>query len=53
MGKRESVKVCTCTQCRAVSNKSKNRSLKKKIKRLMNKKRRRSKEGEVYNFYWA
>ena len=45
--------VCTCEQCRFVKNKRKNRKLKKKIKRLMNKKLRKGKDGKVFNFYWA
>jgi len=47
------IKVCTCEQCRGVKNKRKNRNVKKRVKRLMNKKRRKGKEGEVHNFYWA
>jgi hypothetical protein len=45
--------VCTCKQCRFIKNKRKNRKLKKKIKRLMNKKLRKGKDGEAFNFYWA
>ena len=45
--------VCTCEQCRFVKNKRKNRKLKKKIKRLMNKKLRKGKDGKAVNFYWA
>ncbi len=33
--------VCHCEQCRYVKNKRKNRKLKKKVKRLLNKKRRK------------
>ena len=47
------VYVCRCAQCKAVKAKLKNRKLKKKIKRLFNKKIRRGKEGDVDNFYWA
>lgn len=44
--------VCHCEQCRYVKNKRKNRKLKKKIKRLLNKKRRTS-SGAGVIFYWA
>lgn len=47
------IKVCTCRQCRHVKRKSKNRKLKKVMKRLINKKRRKGKDGEVINIYWA
>lgn len=45
--------VCACEQCRFSKNKRKNRRLKRKIKRLMNKKRRKGKDGQPINFYWA
>ena len=44
---------CTCEQCKYVKNKRKNRKMKKKMKRLLNKKRRKGEEGQVFNFYWA
>jgi len=47
------IKICTCDQCKGVKNKRKNRKLKKKIKRLLNKKRRKSTKDEYFNFYWA
>jgi siroheme synthase len=48
------LRVCHCEQCRYVKNKRKNRKLKKKIKRLMNKKARQSKlDGRCYTHYWA
>lgn len=47
------VLVCTCGQCKGVKNKRKNRKLKKVIKRLMNKRRRKGKEGSIYQHYWA
>ena len=47
------VYICRCIQCKAVKAAHKNRKLKKKIKRLFNKKIRRGKEGRVANFYWA
>lgn len=47
------IQVCTCEQCRAAKNKRKNRNLKKRIKRWLNKKRRKGEEGEVFNYYWA
>lgn len=47
------IKICTCEQCRGIKNKRKNRKFKKIIKKLVNKKRRNGKEGDVYNVYWA
>jgi len=47
------IKVCTCKQCKFVKNKKKNRKYKKKVKRWLNKKIRKGKEGQVFNFYWA
>ena len=47
------IKICTCEQCRFVKNKRKNIKLKKVINRLINKKRRKGKDGDVFNFYWA
>lgn len=47
------IHVCTCKQCRYAKNKRKNRKYKKVIARLINKKRRKAKEGEAYNWYWA
>ena len=48
------IKSCHCEQCRYVKNKRKNRKLKKKIKRLLNKKRRNEKyDGKCSNHYWA
>lgn len=44
--------VCHCKQCRYVKNKRKNRKLKKKIKKLLNNKRRKSIDTGVI-FYWA
>lgn len=44
---------CTCEQCKYVKNKRKNKKMKKKMKRLLNKKRRKGEEGQVFNFYWA
>jgi hypothetical protein len=43
--------VCTCSQCKGVKNKR--HKARKKIKRMINKKRRKMKLGEVYNFYYA
>lgn len=45
--------ICHCKQCKAIKNKRKNRKMKIKIKRLFNKKLRKSEDGEVFNFYWA
>lgn len=48
------VKECTCEQCRFMKNKRKNRKYKKKVKRMLNKKRRKSKIGDKpIIFYWA
>ena len=48
------IKSCHCEQCRYVKNKRKNRKLKKKIKRLLNKRRRNEKyDGTCSNHYWA
>jgi len=47
------IKVCTCEQCKFVKNKKKNRKYKKKVKRWLNKKIRKGKEGQIFNFYWA
>ena len=44
--------VCHCEQCRYTKNKRKNRKLKKKIKRLLNKKRRTG-VGTGVVWYWA
>lgn len=44
--------VCHCKQCRSAKNKRKNRNLKKKIKRWLNKKRRKE-TGAGVIFYWA
>lgn len=46
------IHVCTCEQCRAVKRKTKNRSLKKKIKRLLNKKRRKQ-FGKKICYMWG
>lgn len=45
--------VCHCEQCRYVKNKRKNRKYKQKIKRLMNKRRRKCDVDKIFNFYWA
>lgn len=44
--------VCRCEQCRYVKNKRKNRKFKNKIKRMLNKKRRKE-VGTGVVFYWA
>ena len=44
--------VCNCEQCRYVKNKRKNRKVKIKIKRLLNKKRRKE-VGYGITYYWA
>ena len=45
--------VCHCEQCKAIKNKRKNSNAKKIIRRLLNKRVRRGKDGDVVNFYWA
>ena len=48
------IKSCHCEQCRYVKSKRKNRRLKKRIKRLLNKKRRNQQnDGKIFNYYWA
>lgn len=44
--------VCNCKTCRYVKNKTKNRKFKKKVKRMLNKKRRKE-VGTGIVFYWA
>ena len=47
------IKICTCEHCRAIKNLRKNRKLKRVVKRLMNKRRRRSDDTKIWNWYWA
>ena len=48
------IKSCHCEQCRYVRSERKNRNLRKRIKRLLNKKRRNPQnDGKVINYYWA
>lgn len=48
------VKVCHCEQCRAIRDKRKNKAVKKRLKRLMNKRRRCDKHnGEIVYYYWS
>jgi hypothetical protein len=48
------VKVCHCEQCRSIRDNRKNRAIKKKMKRLFNKRRRSDKHnGEIVFYYWA
>jgi len=48
------IKVCKCRQCKAVKNKTKNRKFKRKIKRLLNKKRRNNQNnGKALTHYWG
>jgi len=49
---KDSIKICTCEQCRHIKKKRSNRKLKQKVKRLMNKRRRKCEDGSVFNFYW-
>lgn len=44
--------VCNCKQCRAAKN-HRRTSVRKYFKRYISKKRRKMKEGDVMNFYWA
>jgi hypothetical protein len=44
--------VCRCEQCRYVKNKRKNKKLKIKVRRLLNKKRRKG-LGSGVCFYWS
>lgn len=46
------IMVCKCEQCRAIKNKRKNRNFKVKIKRMLNKKRRKN-TGTGVVYYWA
>lgn len=46
------IRSCTCNQCKYVRNKRKNKGLKKRIKRMLNKKRR-TMSNKYVNFYWA
>ena len=48
------VRVCNCLQCKHAKAKRKNRKLKKKIKRLINKKRRKAKfDTKPFTYYWC
>lgn len=48
------IKVCHCEQCRYIKNKRKNRKFKKKLKRYLNKLRRKDMEDtKIKNWYWA
>lgn len=50
----EQIRACICKQCRAIKAKRKNRKLKKKIKRLLNKKRRKAKITDApFTYYWC
>lgn len=46
------IKICTCKQCRAAKS-SRRTKVRKYFKRFISKKRRKMKEGDVLNFYWA
>jgi len=45
--------ICTCEQCRYIKNMRKNRKLKKKLKRLFNKRIRKGKGGKIITFHWS
>lgn len=44
---------CKCTQCKFCKSKTKNRRFKRYIKRLLNKRRRKGRDGDVFNWFWA
>lgn len=46
------IRVCQCEQCKASKNSRKNRRAKHRIKRLLNKRMRKSKDGIVETYYW-
>jgi len=46
------IHICRCEQCKGAKKKRRNRSLKNKVKRLINKKRRTNKN-KHFTFYWA
>ena len=46
------IMVCKCTQCKAAKKKT-NSKVKKFIKRMLNKKRRKSNEDKAYTFMYA
>jgi hypothetical protein len=45
------IKICTCKHCRAAKSRE-NRNTKKRIKRYLNRLRRRDTD-KVFNWYWA
>lgn len=44
--------VCRCTQCRGAKNKKKSKT-KKRVKRYLNRLRRRADDGKVKTWCWA
>lgn len=49
---KDPIKICKCTQCMATKKKSRT-DVKKFFKRMLNKKRRKSNNGDVTSFYYA
>ena len=49
---KDPIKICKCSQCSA-SKKKKSRNTKEFIKRMLNKKRRKSLDGDVTTFCYA
>ena len=45
--------ICTCFQCKAAKNKRKNKNVRKRVNRMLNKRRRKCLEDKVFNYYWA
>lgn len=46
------IKVCTCAQCRSVKSRRRSNT-KKRIKRYLNRLRRKGDDDKVKNWYWA
>lgn len=49
---KDPIKICKCTQCRGSKRKKKS-SVKKFIKRMLNKKRRNASNGDITSFCYA
>jgi hypothetical protein len=46
------IHICKCEQCR-LRKRDVSANMRQKVKRMLSKKRRKMKEGDTYNFYWA
>lgn len=46
------IKLCTCKQCRAKKRAARS-TVKKRVKRYLNRLRRRDNDDQVKNWYWA